>query len=126
MELPKTDIIWKRVVEVLGENENEYWKLVDIRVANSESEYNFAINKLIECDRSIQAIELINMALYQKMKFEKQSGNNDSKLVSVSAKRLHNYTSYCKFLNNSRYNRHTDGQHYHTWQSDNIIIKHIV
>lgn len=71
-ELPKTDIVWKKVAEILGTDENEYWKAVDIRVVNSESEYDFAIKKLLECNRPIQAIELINMALYQKINFERQ------------------------------------------------------
>lgn len=71
-ELPKTDIIWKKVIEILGTDENEYWKAVDIRVANSESEYEFAIKKMLECNRPIQAIELINMALHQKVNFERK------------------------------------------------------
>ena len=75
-ELPKIDMIWKKVTEILETDENEYWKTVEIRVANSESEYDFAIKKLLECDRPISAIELINMALYQKVNFEKQLSEN--------------------------------------------------
>ena len=63
--------LWDKVCEILGENEKEYWKSINIRTLNNEKEYNYAFERLLENNRSVLVIELINMALHQNIEFKR-------------------------------------------------------
>ena len=71
-QLPNNENSWKIAGEWLKENEIEYWKSNDIRVVEGGGDYNYPIQKLIEADRPIKALELINMALFEKKEFNKK------------------------------------------------------
>ena len=83
-QLPNNKLVWKRVKELLGDKENCYWKEVDIRYVENDSEYDYPLEKLLQCNRATKSLELINMALYEKRFF--------SRNLSVEAlnKALHN------------------------------------
>lgn len=68
-ELPYNMQTWKLVEETLKENENKYWEKVDIRVLESEEEYNYAIERLLKYNKPIEAVELINMAIYERKNY---------------------------------------------------------
>lgn len=72
IELPETKITWDIVTDWLGEKENEYWRIVDIRVVRDDSDYDYPIKKLIGAKRPIRALELINMALFEKKEFSRE------------------------------------------------------
>lgn len=72
MQLQETQETWEFVTKWLGEDELEYWKNADIRVIRDDSSYDYVIRKLIEADRPVKALELINMALFEKKQFSRE------------------------------------------------------
>lgn len=72
IQLPNGKLVWDKVKEFLGEKENDYWKEVDIRHVENGSEYDYALEKLLKCNRPVKAIELIRMALHEKREFSKE------------------------------------------------------
>ena len=72
IKLPNNKLVWKKVEEWLGNMEVEYWKQVDIRYVDKDSQYNYALRKLLKYDRPIKALDLINMALHEKRKFSEK------------------------------------------------------
>ena len=71
-QLPANIDTWKLVEKILANNENKYWEKVDIRVLDNEQEYNYCIEKLLKNNRPIQALRLINMAIYQKQSYNRE------------------------------------------------------
>lgn len=71
-QLPNNQNVWDKTKFILQDNELEYWKTVDIRFVEGGSEYNYAVEKLIEADRPIKGVELINMALYENRVFNRE------------------------------------------------------
>lgn len=72
IQLPDIQETWNLVIEWIGEDEIQYWKRVDIRVIRDDSSYDYAIEKLLKADRPIKALELINMALFEKREFSRE------------------------------------------------------
>lgn len=72
IQLPNENKTWEIVKLWLKENECEYWKTKEIRCVEDGSDYNYAINKLIENKRPIVAVQLVTMALFQKREFSKE------------------------------------------------------
>ena len=71
-QLPCNINTWKLVEKVLGKDENKYWEKVDIRVLDNEHEYNYCIENLLKYNKPIEALELINMAIYQKQSYSRE------------------------------------------------------
>ena len=72
IKLPNNKLVWKKVKEFLNSDEDEYWKNVDIISVDKESEYNYPIEKLLNSNRPVKALELISMALHEKREFSKE------------------------------------------------------
>lgn len=72
VQLPNNKFVWNKVKEVLGDKENSYWKDVDIRYVEDGSEYDYPLEKLLNCGRPVKALELISMALHEKRNFSKE------------------------------------------------------
>ena len=68
-QLPNNKLVWEKVTEFLSNDEDEYWKNVDIRFVEEGSEYNYALEKLLNNNRPVKALELISMALHQNRDF---------------------------------------------------------
>ncbi|MCF0126178.1 MAG: ATP-binding protein [Clostridia bacterium] len=72
IQLPNNKLIWEKVSELLGENEDSYWKEVDVRYVESDSEYDWPLEKLLKCNRPVKALELISMAMHEKREFSNE------------------------------------------------------
>lgn len=69
IELPNNKKVWEKAKELLKDKEDEYWENVDIRCIEDGSEYEYPLKKLLDCNRPVKALELINMALLEKKSF---------------------------------------------------------
>ena len=79
VQLPNNKDVWDKVKQILGDKEDEYWKEVDIRFVEKNSEYDYPIEKLLENKRPVKAIELIGMALHEKRNF-----SNDLAIIALN------------------------------------------
>lgn len=68
-QLPNNKLVWEKVTEFLSNDEDEYWKNVDIRFVEEGSEYNYALEKLLNNNRPVKALDLISMALHENRDF---------------------------------------------------------
>lgn len=57
---------WQRAVDWLGESEGMYWQKVPVNPYQSESDFLFAIDKLIEASRPQAAIDCLHHRLHKK------------------------------------------------------------
>ncbi|MGI0485495.1 hypothetical protein ACN4EK_08680 [Pantanalinema rosaneae CENA516] len=64
--LPFTPETWLRVFTLLGSNESEYWKRVDVRPFQVEGDLETAVDKLIEHGRPYRAIDCLYTCLSNK------------------------------------------------------------
>ena len=72
VQLPNNKFVWNKVKAILGNEEDSYWKNVDIRYVEDGSEYDYPLEKLLNCGRPVKALELISMALHEKRNFSKE------------------------------------------------------
>jgi len=64
--LPDTKATWELVSQFLGSNQDEYWKVVNIRFIDESSDINYPLKKLLDCKRPSRALDLISHKLYDK------------------------------------------------------------
>lgn len=71
-QLPKNKFVWDKIKTVLGNQEDAYWKNVNIHYVEDDSEYDYPLVKLLNCGRSVKALELICRAIHDKKSFSKE------------------------------------------------------
>lgn len=64
--LPFSQNTWTRSSQLLGQNEDVYWRKADVNPYQAEGDLDFAIDKLLEHDRPHAAISCINRMLRDK------------------------------------------------------------
>jgi len=69
--LPFTEDTWKRVKELLGESEAEYWNRVPINEFQAKGDLYIAIDKLLEYRRPSSAIQCLYRILHEKQPLDK-------------------------------------------------------
>ncbi len=58
--LPKTSTTWALVSKYLKDNELKYWKTVDIRMLENDTDINYSMKKLIDANRPKEAISILD------------------------------------------------------------------
>lgn len=72
IELPNNKKVWNKVTDILNSDEDIYWKNVDIRYIDEENDFDYPLEKLLNCGRALKVLELINAAIYRKRKFSRK------------------------------------------------------
>lgn len=68
--LPFSSTTWKKVAEVLGDAEAEYWSNVNPNPYQATTDLSFAIDKLIDNNRPMLAVACLNRILHDKLPFD--------------------------------------------------------
>ncbi|MBN1698233.1 MAG: hypothetical protein JW881_12025 [Spirochaetales bacterium] len=71
MCLPFVIDTWHRVTKWLNEDENQYWKKVNVNPYDSDDDLVFAIDKLIEAGRPQKAIDCLCYRKYKKLPLDR-------------------------------------------------------
>jgi hypothetical protein len=69
--LPFKNESWIRIKRLLGDDEKEYWRRVNVNPFQSDSNLEIAIDKLIEYGRPMAAIECLYSILHKKQPLDK-------------------------------------------------------
>lgn len=72
IQLPNNKLVWDKVKEFLEDEEESYWKEVNIYSIEDGNDYDYPLKKLLEYNRPGKALDLISMAIHQKRKFSKK------------------------------------------------------
>lgn len=110
IQLPSNKKVWDKVKIILKDDELEFWKHIDMRSVEDGNEYNYPIEKLLESNRPIKAMELINMALYEKKSFNRLLSEKTLKSILNCQENVNNIDIYgikmiIKDLQDKNYNK---------------------
>lgn len=77
--LPYNKTTWDLVSEFLGDDQIDYWKIVNIRFVDNKSDINYPLKWLLNCNRPNRALNMISHRLSDK------SNNNYDRNLAVEA-----------------------------------------
>ena len=92
--LPSNMKTWELVSKYLKEEEKEYWKIVNIRIVEKESDVNYPIKKLLEVKRPELVVDILGSIIHNKEDYDRANAIialND--MLHIQDK-LNNFDSY--------------------------------
>lgn len=104
--LPVSEIVWDKTVLLLKDNEQIYWKKLNtVKLFNLNLNINYAIYKLLEYGRAIEAASCLAMLiLYGKpisIDLATKVLLEHAVLVDISSRDVHNIVQIIKYLQNT-------------------------